>query len=216
MVSEINSLNTASEMSSLIKIGKAVVERGLVVGSGGNLSMLLKGGKEFLITTTGSELDQLDESSFALMDLEGNLINDSARPSSEFRVHLESYRARRDINTCIHLHPQASIFAAAIDAEIEFVTTDHLYYLRKIVRIPWIAPGTQAVAVATATALKECNVVILENHGCVVVADNPRLAYSRALNLEEAAEMTIRSALLSVKPKLVPKEFEQYLKQQGL
>jgi len=216
MVSEINSLNSESEISSLIKIGKAVVDRGLVVGSGGNLSMLLKGGKEFLITRTGSELDHLDEASFALMDLEGNLATGSAKPSSEYRVHLESYRARKDINTCIHLHPQASIFAAAIDEEIQLVTTDHLYYLRKIIRIPWIAPGTQEVAEATATALKDCNVVILENHGCVVVADNPRLAYSRALNLEEAAEMTIRSALLKVKPKLVPQEFEQYLKQQGL
>jgi L-fuculose-phosphate aldolase len=178
--------------------------------------MLLKGGKEFLITKTGSELDQLDQSSFALMDLDGNIAKGSAKPSSEYRVHLESYRTRKDINTCIHLHPQASIFAAAIGEDIQLVTTDHLYYLRKIIRIPWIAPGTQEVAEATATALKDCNVVILENHGCVVVADNPRLAYSRALNLEEAAEMTIRSALLKVKPKLVPQEFEQYLKQQDL
>lgn len=216
MVSEINSLNSESEIASLIKIGKAVVDRGLVVGSGGNLSMLLRGGKEFLITKTGSELDQLDQSSLALMDLDGNIAKGSAKPSSEYRVHLESYRTRKDINTCIHLHPQASIFSAAIGEDIQLVTTDHLYYLRKIIRIPWIAPGTQEVAEATATALKDCNVVILENHGCVVVADNPRLAYSRALNLEEAAEMTIRSALLKVKPKLVPQEFEQYLKQQGL
>ena len=216
MVSEINSLNSESEIASLIKIGKAVVDRGLVVGSGGNLSMLLKGGKEFLITKTGSELDQLDQSNFALMDLDGNIAKGSAKPSSEYRVRLESYRTRKDINTCIHLHPQASIFAAAIGEDIQLVTTDHLYYLRKIIRIPWIAPGTQEVAEATATALKDCNVVILENHGCVVVADNPRLAYSRALNLEEAAEMTIRSALLKVKPKLVPQEFEQYLKQQDL
>jgi ribulose-5-phosphate 4-epimerase/fuculose-1-phosphate aldolase len=49
MVSEINSLNSESEIASLIKIGKAVVDRGLVVGSGGNLSMLLKGGKELEI-----------------------------------------------------------------------------------------------------------------------------------------------------------------------
>ncbi len=150
------------------------------------------------------------------LDLDGNIAKGSAKPSSEYRVHLESYRTRKDINTCIHLHPQASIFAAAIGEDIQLVTTDHLYYLRKIIRIPWIAPGTQEVAEATATALKDCNVVILENHGCVVVADNPRLAYSRALNLEEAAEMTIRSALLKVKPKLVPQEFEQYLKQQDL
>ena len=44
MVSEITSLNSESEISSLIRIGKAFVDRGLVVGSGGNLSMLMKSG----------------------------------------------------------------------------------------------------------------------------------------------------------------------------
>jgi L-fuculose-phosphate aldolase len=216
MVSEINSLNSESEISSLIKIGKAVVDRGLVVGSGGNLSMLLKGGKEFLITRTGSELDQLDEASFALMDLDGNLATGSAKPSSEYRVHLESYRARKDINTCIHLHPQASIFAAAIDEEIQLVTTDHLYYLRKIIRIPWIAPGTQEVAEATATALKDCNVVILENHGCVVLAPTVQLGFARVLNLEEAAELTLRCHDLGIKPTEVPQAYWDHLRDNNL
>jgi L-fuculose-phosphate aldolase len=217
MVSEVNwkkSFN--NEITSLIAIGKSVVDRKLVVGSGGNLSMLLPDRKQFLITATGSELDQLDQSSFAIVDLNGNFSEGSPKPSSEYRVHLESYRARSDINTCIHLHPQASIFAAAIDEDIKLITTDHLYYLRKIARIPWIAPGTQEVADATALALADCNIIVLENHGCVVVADNPRLAYSRALNLEEAAEMTIRSVMLNVKPKLVPDEFKEYLRQKGL
>lgn len=217
MVSEVNSLkDSGDEISSLIRIGKDVVDHKLVVGSGGNLSILLKSRQEFLITSTGSELDQLDKSTFALMDLNGNLAEGSPRPSSEYRVHLESYRARADINTCIHLHPQASIFASAIDENIKLITTDHLYYLRKIKRIAWMLPGSQQVADATAEALLDCNVIILENHGCVVVAGNPRLAYSRALNLEEAAEMTIRSALLKINPKLVPDQFEQYLKEQGL
>ena len=106
MVSEVNwkkSFN--NEITSLIAIGKSVVDRKLVVGSGGNLSMLLPDRKQFLITATGSELDQLDQSSFAIVDLNGNLSEGSPKPSSEYRVHLESYRARSDINTCIHLHP---------------------------------------------------------------------------------------------------------------
>jgi hypothetical protein len=36
------------------------------------------------------------------------------------------------------------------------------------------------------------------------------------LNLEEAAEMTIRSVMLNVKPRLVPDEFKDYLREKGL
>ena len=218
MVSEITiseSKDLQTILNELIDVGKKVVERGLAVGSGGNLSFRAPGTDIFFVTGTGTQLDQLTPSSFAQVNLQGEHL-DGIKPSSEFRVHLESYKTRPDIDVCIHLHPQASVLTAALDLPIRFITIDHVYYVRKVNRIPWIRSGTQEIAEATAVAVKDSNVVILENHGCVVVADNPRLAYSRALNLEEAAEMTIRSALLKVKPKLVPQEFEQYLKQQGL
>ena len=217
MVSKDGSLARAeNQVTSLIEIGKQVVAKGLVVGSGGNLSMLLDDRKHFIITATGAALDRLNEDSFAVMDLAANLVSNSAIPSSEYRVHLASYLSRSDINTCIHLHPQASIFASSIDLDIKLITTDHLYYLRKIKRIPWLPPGYQEIADATASALIDCNVIILENHGCVVVASDPWLAYTRALNLEEAAELTIRSKLLGVEPKLVPTAYAQYLQGKGL
>ena len=216
MVSEINSLNSESEISSLIRIGKAVVDRGLVVGSGGNLSMLMKSGKEFLITRTGSELDQLDESSFALMDLDGNLATGSAKPSSEYRVHLESYRARKDINTCIHLHPQASVLTAALDLPIRFLTIDHVYYVRKVTRVPWIRSGTQEIADATAVAAKDANIIILENHGCVVLAPSVQLGFARVLNLEEASELTLRCHDLGLIPTEVPQAYWDHLRENDL
>jgi L-fuculose-phosphate aldolase len=149
------------------------------------------------------------------MNLNGDHLS-GVKPSSEFRVHLESYLSRPDVNVCIHLHPQASVLAAALDLDTKFLTIDHVYYLRKVTRIPWIRSGTQEIANACAEAAKESNVIILENHGCVVLANSVALAYSRVLNLEEASELTIRCKQLGLDPIEVPSAYWQFLIENNL
>ncbi len=216
MVSEFEAGKSGKSWEILSDLGKRFVDRGLVVGSGGNLSMLLPDKKSFLITGTGTSLDRLDEDSFAVVSLDGTYSSSGTQPSSEYRVHLAAYQSRSDVTTCIHLHPQASVLLAALGIETKFVTVDHVYYLRKIVRIPWIRPGTQEIADAVAREIAGVNVLVLENHGCVVVAGNPELAYSRALNLEEASELTLRSRIVGIEPLEVPSAYREYLEGKGL
>jgi len=216
VVSEFEAGKSGKSWEILSDLGKRFVDRGLVVGSGGNLSMLLPDKKSFLITGTGTSLDRLDEDSFAVVSLDGTYSSSGTQPSSEYRVHLAAYQSRGDVTTCIHLHPQASVLLAALGIETKFVTVDHVYYLRKIVRIPWIRPGTQEIADAVAREIAGVNVLVLENHGCVVVAGNPELAYSRALNLEEASELTLRSRIVGIEPLEVPSAYREYLEGKGL
>ena len=218
MVSEVSisqSRDLQTIVNELIELGKNVVERGLAVGSGGNLSFRVPDTEIFFITGTGTQLDQLEANSLAQVNLQGDHL-DGIRPSSEFRVHLESYKTRADIDICIHLHPQASFLTAALNLPIRFLTIDHVYYVRNVVRIPWILSGTQEIAEATALAVKESNVVILENHGCVVLAPTVQLGFSRVLNLEEASELTIRCHQLGLNPTEVPRAYWDYLKKNGL
>lgn len=218
MVSEVflnNHKDLLSIMDELIEVGKKVVDRGLAVGSGGNLSFRAPGTETFFITGTGTQLDQLNPGSFAEVNLNGE-VSGVVKPSSEFRVHLESYRARPEIDVCIHLHPQASVLTAALNLPIKYLTVDHVYYVRKVVRIPWTRSGTQEIADATGLAVKDSNVVILENHGCVVLAPSVQLAYTRVLNLEEASELTLRCHDLGVMPTEVPKAYWDYLKANNL
>lgn len=216
MVSEFEAEAGGEAWKILSDLGKRFVDRGLVVGSGGNLSMLLPDKKSFLVTGTGTSLDRLDEDSFAVVSLDGTYSSSGTQPSSEYRVHLAAYQTRGDVTTCIHLHPQASVLLAALGIETKFVTVDHVYYLRKIVRIPWIRPGTQEIADAVAREIAGVNVLVLENHGCVVVAGNPELAFSRALNLEEASELTLRSRMVGIEPLEVPSAYREYLEGKGL
>ncbi len=216
MVSEFEAGAGGEAWKILSDLGKRFVDRGLVVGSGGNLSMLLPDKKSFLVTGTGTSLDRLDEDSFAVVSLDGTYSSSGTQPSSEYRVHLAAYQTRGDVTICIHLHPQASVLLAALGIETKFVTVDHVYYLRKIVRIPWIRPGTQEIADAVAREIAGVNVLVLENHGCVVVAGNLELAFSRALNLEEASELTLRSRMVGIEPLEVPSAYREYLEGKGL
>ena len=218
MVSETSNtqnVNLQNVMSELILVGKKVVERGLAVGSGGNLSIRVPGTDVFFVTGTGTQLDQLTSNSFAKINLNGEHL-DGIKPSSEYRVHLECYKARPEIDVCIHLHPQASVLCAALDLTIRFLTIDHVYYVRKVTRIPWIRSGTQEVADATAIAAKEINVMILENHGCVVLAQSVQLGFARVLNLEEASELTLRCHYLGLSPTEVPQDYWDYLQESNL
>lgn len=218
MVSEIlinEHQDLQSIMLEIIDVGKKVVERGLAVGSGGNLSFRAPDSEIFFITGTGTQLDQLTPESFSQVDMEGNHIA-GIKPSSEFRVHLESYKVRPDVDVCLHLHPQASVLTAALNLPIKFLTIDHVYYLRRVVRIPWIRSGTQEIADATAKEVADCNVVILENHGCVILAPNVQLGFSRVLNLEEASELTLRCHQLGLSPTEVPDAYWNYLRDNKL
>lgn len=218
MVSEhtvIKNTNLARVMDDLIEVGRKVVELGLAVGSGGNLSFRAPGTETFFITGTGTQLDKLTPLSFAQVNLQGEHL-DGVKPSSEFRVHLESYKSRSDVEVCIHLHPQASVLTAALDLPIRFLTIDHVYYVRKVKRIPWIQSGSQEIADATAAEVKDSNVVILENHGCVVLAPNVQLGFARVLNLEEAAELTLRCHQLGIDPTEVPHAYWDYLRDKNL
>jgi len=200
-----------------VEVGRSVVATGLVVGSGGNMSARTPEGDECWVTGSGVWLDRLDPAAFARMRiLDGaatlpaapsrdspaglvptSLGPSSLVPSSELGLHLAVYRARPDVTAVIHLHPQTVLLLDALDQAVRLVTTDHVYYLRRVGRIPFAPPGSAAVGELTAAAVRDgTDVVVLANHGCAVVADSVELAHKRALYLEEAARLTYAALAL--------------------
>jgi L-fuculose-phosphate aldolase len=112
-------------------------------------------------------------------------------------LHLATYRRRSDVHAMVHLHPQTVLLLNALDERIRLVTTDHAYYLRRIVTVPFRRPGTTELAdEAVAATMDGTNCVILSHHGCSVLADTVELAHQRALYLEEAARLTYQALAL--------------------
>lgn len=118
-------------------------------------------------------------------------------PTTELELHLATYRARPDASAVVHLHPQTALLLDALGQRIRLVTTDHAFYLRRVVTVPFAPPGSVELARLAAEAVADgTNCAVLSHHGCSVLADSVELAHKRALYLEEAAVLTYRAIAL--------------------
>ncbi|MGD9532119.1 MAG: class II aldolase/adducin family protein, partial [Pseudonocardia sp.] len=84
----------------LAHVGAAAVAAGLVVGSGGNLSAREPGSDTCWVTGTGTWLDRLGRDAFARIRIADGTVLDrpgGVAPSSEWRLHAATYRARPDV-----------------------------------------------------------------------------------------------------------------------
>ena len=189
----------------LAHVGAAAVAAGLVVGSGGNLSAREPGADECWVTGTGRWLQRLSRADFARVRIADGAVLDGPAPSIEWRLHTATYRARPDVTAIVHLHPQTSVLVTALGLDITPVTSDHAYYLREVGVVPFHPPGTDAVAdAAAAVAARGVNAMVLDHHGCSVLADSVELAHKRAFNLEEAARLTLAARTLGVPAPVCP------------
>jgi ribulose-5-phosphate 4-epimerase/fuculose-1-phosphate aldolase len=184
----------------LAHVGREVTRAGLVVGSGGNLSAREPGSDVFWVTGAGTWLDRLVPDSFAAVRVKRGSVVRGARtaPTTELALHVETYRARPDVNAIVHLHPQTTVLLDALGEEVRLITTDHAFYVRRVARTPFQSPGSRRLAVAATRAVADgTNCVILAHHGCSVLGDGVEMAHRRAVNLEEAARLTYRALLLT-------------------
>jgi L-fuculose-phosphate aldolase len=195
----------------LAYVGFDVVRAGLVVGSGGNLSARLPDDPDvFWVTGAGTWLDRLERPSFVrVRTSSGEAIDHRIPATTELALHCATYRMRPDVQAVVHLHPQSVLLLDVLDEPIQLLTTDHVYYLRRVATTPFRPPGTAELAgVAAPAAADGTNCVVLGNHGCSVLGDSIELAHKRARNLEEAARLTYRIlALRAAKPRELPASY---------
>ena len=186
-------------VTAMCGVGRAAVAAGLVVGSGGNLSARLPGGRTCWVTRAGTWFDRLTPADFVEVAIaDGAVSGPGAPPSTEVQLHLATYRVRPDVNAIVHLHPQIAVMLDALGETVRLITSDHLYYLRRVARVPFYPPGTAELADAAAAAVADgTNCLILAHHGCSVLGADVAMAHRRASNLDEAARLTYRALLLA-------------------
>ena len=179
-------------IAELVEVGRDAARRGLVLASAGNLSARLAGGDRFVVTAAGTWFDRLAPDDFSVLDMEGVVVGGRPDPSSEWRLHARTYLARPDVNAVIHLHPQAAVILDACGHEVRLITLDHAYYLGRVVRVPFAHNGSDELADTAAAAARDCDAIIMGNHGTSTLGPTIAMAYRRALQLEDAAESTFR------------------------
>ena len=92
----------------------ALVNQGLVTLTWGNASAILRDQGLVAIKPSGIPYDSLAPDHIVLLDLAGNVVHGSLRPSTDTPTHLALYNAFPHINAIVHTHsPYATAFAQA-------------------------------------------------------------------------------------------------------
>lgn len=186
----------------LAAAGMAAVR--LSPGSSGNLSA--RDGDGFWITPSGVPWPELRREQFVFMDMAGGWSGEW-KPSSEWRFHLDIYRARPDAGGICHTH---SLHATALGCRREGIPAFH--YMVAVAGGPDIrcAPyrtfGTQALSDVALTALADRRACLLANHGVIALGATVQSALALAQEVEVLAQQYILARSLGAPAILPPAE----------
>lgn len=172
-------------------LGKSMFDRGLTVGSSGNISVRTDDG--WLMTPTNSCLGFLDPARLSKVDERGNLISGD-KPTKESFLHLAVYAKRPTAGAIVHLHSTHSVAVSCL-ADVDLVQPIPpitAYYVMKIgdlVLLPYYAPGDMSLANAVGEVAAKHHAILLANHGPVVAGKDLESAVYATEELEETAKL---------------------------
>lgn len=178
------------ERKQLVEYGKKLIDTGLTVGSGGNISIFNRESGYMAITPSGLEYYSLSEEDIVIMDLEGNVVEGTLKPSSEYQMHSLVYRKRTDVNAMVHTHALYSTTVSCLREDLPAVDYLVAHGGGKDVRCAEYAPyGTKELAENALVAMEGRKAVLLANHGINVVGGNIKDAFDVTEQLEFCARL---------------------------
>ncbi len=127
-------------------------------------------------------------------------------PSSEWRFHLDVYRARPDVGAVVHMHSAYATTLATLRRDIPAVHYMIAAFGGPTVRcVGYASYGTAELSRLVVEGLKDRDGVLLANHGAIVTGANMRKALWRAVELEALAQVYYLGALVG-EPAILPDE----------
>lgn len=175
----------------ILEIGRMMFDKNFVASNDGNVSCKVSD-TALWTTPTGVSKGSMRDEMLVKVDLEGNVLQGSWKPSSELKMHLRVYRENPKVRGVVHAHPPiATSFAVAGIPLHKPILAEAVVQLGEIPVAPYATPGTQEVPDSIAPFCRTHNGVLLANHGALTWGDNVMQAYYRMESLEYYAMLTM-------------------------
>ena len=143
--------------------------------------------ESFYINSAASSRGTLTIEDIVTIDLNGNLLEGTARPPLEFHIHSEIYRTRPDVQAVMHTHPRWSTFLTMVGAEYTVVYAQGALLADVPLLDSPLSVNTRAMGERVAATLRDAPAVLLKSHGAVVVGSDIVECFALAAYLEENA-----------------------------
>jgi L-fuculose-phosphate aldolase len=182
---------------------KKLSERGLILGSSGNVSGRTPDG--MVITPSGGDPETVTAGDLVAATLDGMTL-DGGTPSSEWAMHAAVYRVCPEAAFIVHTHADACTALACLGSGLPAFHYLVVQFGGADVRCaPYVTFGTLALADHAAEAIRGRTACLLGNHGMIVCAGSAGAALSRAVLLETLCRQYLL-ALAAGTPRLLTEQ----------
>ena len=197
--------------ADILEVGRRMYQRGFAAANDGNISARV-GENEVWTTPSGVSKGFMTEDMLVKVDMDGNVLCGTMKPSSEVRMHLRLYREMPDIGGVAHAHPPtATTFASAgIPLDRAFLQ-EAVVLLGEIPVAPYALPGTDALAESVVPYCGKYNGLLLEHHGAVAWASDPIHAFYRLESIEYNAVIAMNLKMMGIERPLTNAQVDELL-----
>jgi L-fuculose-phosphate aldolase len=181
-----------SQRAAVIAVSHLLAERGWVANHDGNVTVRVASDR-FLATPTATHKRLVSDKNLIEVDGTGRRITGTARPFSEFNLHMAVYQARADVGAVVHAHPPhaTAIACSAHNPIARVFLPEAVVSIGAIVpMVPLRAPGADAKA-ALAALVGDVDAALLQNHGVMAWGCDVEQAYLRMELVEHMARIAI-------------------------
>jgi len=185
----------AEEREALAAAGRRLADRGLVIGTSGNLSAR----REDLVavTPTGAVISELRAADLTVIRLsDGEIVEGELEPTSEVPMHLAVYRAT-GAGAIAHTHAATSTAIGLVCEEIPLIHYTMLSLGGSVRVAPYATYGTRELAEHVVAALQYKQAALMRNHGSIALGSTVAKSVDNLELAEWCAETYARAVALS-------------------
>ena len=184
-------LSEKQAKKAIIDIGQRMYVRNFVAANDGNISVKT-GDNEVWATPTGVSKGYMKKKVLVKVDLDGNILEGTCKPSSELKMHLRAYQENEEIRAVCHAHPPVcTCYAIAGIPLTAPVLAEAVITLGDVPIAPYAKLGSREVPEAVAPFCHTHNGILLANHGAVTWAEEPYAAWYRLESMEYYANILL-------------------------
>lgn len=173
----------------IVHTAQKLVAKGLLMATGGNLSVRISGQNAFAITPSNFDYLKMTADDVCVLNFDLQVQDGALKPSVEAGMHTAIYQTRSDVNAIIHTHQVYSSALTLIQAPIPSLFDEQARFLGRSVQIiPYAPSGTGMLVKTIAKHIRNHhNAYLMQNHGALVFGHDMERAEHNAEILEKVA-----------------------------
>jgi len=190
----------------LVALHLELPRNNLVAWTGGNISARDAETGLVVIKPSGVRYEELRPEGMVVLNLDGEIVDGSLKPSSDARSHLYIYRNRPDVGGVVHTHSRYATAFAAVGKPIPCVLTGMADEFGGPIPCGGFALiGDEAIGKVVVESIGKSPAVLLKNHGVFTIGKDATAAVKAAVMTEDVAA-TVWLAMQIGTPNALPQE----------